>query len=262
MKNFLVTLIFVILSFTPLFSVQAQEEDTVTIRELQRNIQNLNEEKESKWENFRQENGKINDFIEAKIGNEELQKIEEIVNSYYIKKEELEKSIAEKTKGGESKKEIKDELLKIKLDLYKKLVPYIKKDQLQEYLSYIKWNIETEQEDKNIKEEIIKNQEIIDKKVSLIKEKIEENKKVLEVKIEEAVKKKLDEKINKILNNGNFKALQLTSKKSIFESTLEKMTAKKETLKKIENKTSIVQKKIEVYEIVEDKLKEVMYGFE
>ncbi len=261
MKNFLVTLIFVILSFTPFFSVQAQE-DTVTIRELQRNIQNLNEEKESKWENFRQENGKINDFIEAKIGNDELQKIEEIVNNYYTKKEELEKSIAEKTKGWESTKEIKDELLKIKLDLYKKLVPYIKKDQLQEYLSYIKWNIETEQEDKNIKEEIIKNQEIIDKKVSLIKEKIEENKKVLEVKIEEAVKQKLNEKINKILNNGNFKVLQLTSKKSIFESTLEKITAKKETLEKIENKTSIVQKKIEVYEIVEDKLKEVMNGFE
>jgi len=84
---------------------------------------------------------------------------------------------------------------------------------------------------------------------------------VLEVKIEEAVREKLNEKIKKILDNENFKNLQLSSKKSIFESTLEKIIAKKETLKKIENKTSIVQKKIEVYEIVENKLKEVMSGF-
>gem|GEM_PF-1356002 len=84
---------------------------------------------------------------------------------------------------------------------------------------------------------------------------------MLEVKIEEAVREKLNEKIKKILDNENFKNLQLSSKKSIFESTLEKIIAKKETLKKIENKTSIVQKKIEVYEIVENKLKEVMSGF-
>jgi|GEM_PF-1281784 len=97
MKNFSIAFIFIILSFAPFFSVQAQE-DTITIKELQKNIQTLNEEKASKWEKLRQENGKINDFIEEKLGTEEPQKIEEIVNNYYTKKEELEKNIDEKAK--------------------------------------------------------------------------------------------------------------------------------------------------------------------
>lgn len=257
MKNVLLKSVFIIFSlFIGIFSTQA--DNTITIKELQKNIQTLTEEKKSKWESFRQENGKINNFIEVNLDNDSLLKIEEFVNSYYSKKDELEKKIEEKAKQSEDIKELKEEILKIKLDLYKKFVPYIKKDQLQEYLSYIKWNIETEITDKNIKEEIIKNQEIINKRISEIKEKIEENKKVLEAKIEEAVKQKLEEKIKIIRENEKFKKLSEESKRSIFESTLKRIVAKKEILEKIENKTSIVQKKIEVYEIVEKRLKEVI----
>ncbi|NUJ97871.1 hypothetical protein HGA92_03750 [Candidatus Gracilibacteria bacterium] len=257
MKNVLLKSVFIIFSlFIGIFSTQA--DNTITIKELQKNIQTLTEEKKSKWESFRQENGKINNFIEVNLDNDSLLKIEEFVNSYYSKKDELEKKIEEKAKQSEDIKELKEEILKIKLDLYKKFVPYIKKDQLQEYLSYIKGNIETEITDKNIKEEIIKNQEIINKRISEIKEKIEENKKVLEAKIEEAVKQKLEEKIKIIRENEKFKKLSEESKRSIFESTLKRIVAKKEILEKIENKTSIVQKKIEVYEIVEKRLKEVI----
>lgn len=250
-------------SSSPSYSVayEIANDSEKTIKELQENIKNLTVEKfsfKSKWESFRQENGKINDFIESPLSENDVKDIELLISNYYAWVELIEKSIEEKAKVLENTNELKQELLNSKIELFKKLVPYIKKDKLTDYLSYIKGNIEIEKNEKNITDEIFRHQWIIDIKLSAIKEKIEENRKVLEAKIEESVTLKVDEKISKILENEKFKLLNAESQVRVFEMTFQKISEKKEILKKIESKTTIIDKKIEIYTIVENKLIEVI----
>lgn len=250
-------------SISPYYSVayESATESWKTIKELQENIKNLTVEKfsfKSKWESFRQENGKINDFIISPISEIDAKEIELLISNYYAWLELIEKSIEEKAKVLENTDTLKQELLNNKIDLFKKLVPYIKKDKLTDYLSYIKGNIEIEKNEKNLTDEIFRHQWIIDIKLNTIKEKIEENRKVLEVKIEESVAIKVEEKISKILENEKFKLLDTESQVRVFEMTLKKISEKKDILRKIESKTTIIDKKIEIYTIVENKLNEVI----
>lgn len=250
-------------SISPYYSVayESATESWKTIKELQENIKNLTVEKfsfKSKWESFRQENGKINDFIISPISEIDVKDIELLISNYYAWLELIEKSIEEKAKVLENTDELKQELLNNKIDLFKKLVPYIKKDKLTDYLSYIKGNIEIEKNEKNLTDEIFRHQWIIDIKINAIKEKIEENRKVLEAKIEESVAIKVEEKISKILENEKFKLLDTESQVRVFEMTLKKISEKKDILRKIESKTTIIDKKIEIYTIVENKLNEVI----
>lgn len=240
---------------------ESSTENWKTIKQLQENIKNLTVEQlsfKSKWESFRQENGKINDFIVSPLSEIDAKDIELLISNYYIWVELIEKSIEEKAKVLENTNELKRELLNSKIELFKKLVPYIKKDKLTDYLSYIKGNIEIEENEKNITDEIYRHQWIMDIKLNTIKDKIEENRKVLEAKIEESVTIKVDEKINKILENEKFKLLNTESQVRVFEMTFQKISKKKDILSKIESKTTIIDKKIEIYTIVENKLKEVI----
>lgn len=248
---------------TPVFSYENEIalDDGKTIKELQENVKNLTIEKsafKTKWETFRQENWKINDFIIFPISEDQIKEIEWIMNNYYLIVEGLEIKIEDFARTLQNTDSLKEELISSKIELFKKLVPYIKKDKLNEYLIYIKWNIEIEKEEKNIKDEIFRKQSLIDLKITNIKEKIEENRKILEEKIEEAVTIKVEEKIKKILENEKFKALDIDSQRRVFEVTFEKIKEKKEILNNIESKTTIIDKKIEVYNIVEDKLIEVI----
>lgn len=250
-------------SGTPYYSVayESSTESWKTIKQLQENIKNLTVEQlsfKSKWESFRQENGKINDFIVSPLSEIDAKDIELLISNYYVWVELIEKSIEEKAKILESTNDLKQELLNNKIELFKKLVPYIKKDKLIDYLAYIKGNIEIEKNEKNITDEIFRHQWIIDIKLNAIKDKIEENRRVLEAKIEESVTLKVDEKITKILENEKFKLLNTESQVRVFEMTFQKISEKKDILRKIESKTTIIDKKIEIYTIVENKLKEVI----
>jgi len=226
--------------FSPLFAntgeTLSDETNIITIdqnkkiKELQENLQELSNEKsglKDTWEQFRQENGKIVNFIKENLSEESKQTIEDLVEKYYADKDILEKKLREIASNLEDTQNIKGEILKLKLTLYKELVSYIEPTKLQEYVNYIKGNIEIEKKDNEIAEDIYRKEEILERKVDTIKEKIAENKRILDEKMQNAVQEKLNEKIKSILDNQKFQALSYESKTQIFSSVLKKSQEKK-----------------------------------
>jgi len=242
MKN-IIKIIFTCFSlflFSPLFANTGETLSGTTniitidqnkkIKELQENLQELSNEKsglKDTWEQFRQENGKIVNFIKENLSEESKQTIENLVEKYYADKDILEKRLREIASNLEDTQNIKGEILKLKLTLYKELISYIEPTKLQEYVNYIKGNIEIEKKDNEIAEDIYRKEEILERKVDTIKEKIAENKRILDEKMQNAVQEKLNEKIKSILDNQKFQALSYESKTQIFSSVLKKSQEKK-----------------------------------
>jgi hypothetical protein len=239
-------------------------DENKTIKELHDNIKDLKVEKRDlseTWIQFTKENGGINDFIKTDLNTEDKKNLENLLKTYYKDQDALEKDLKQNATKEGSSENTKHALIELKLDLYKSLTGYIKIDKLKEYVAYIKSNIEVVKEDKNIKEEIYKKEELLNKKVDAIKEKIEANNKLLDEKIKQLLKEKISEKINNLLQNPKFTVLETEKKRAVFEATLTKITQKKDSLKGIHDQTSLAQKKIEIYEIVEEKLREMIAQF-
>ena len=134
------------------------------------------------------------------------------------------------------------------------MTPFIKVDLLQQYLKFIKENIEIVRDDKDLKEQIYKERELFDRKVDSLKEKIEENRKILDERIRKIVATRIDEKIQVILTNPDYINLSQDSKISVFQKILIKIQERKNTLLLIKNKTTILEKKIEIFQLFEEKI--------
>ncbi len=259
MKNFfsLIILIFFLLSSQVSFA----DDSYRSLKDIQESIKTLNAEKDSiqqKWGKFFEENWKIQEFLKTDLTDEDTNAIESMISIYTQQKWVLETELVQASKEWTDTNGIKDQILKLKLDLYKQFVPYIPVSKLDEYLDFIKWNIAIVKNDKEVKDELYKQQELFDKKVDSLREKIQENKKYLDEKIRAAIDKRIDDKINDILRNPDFLALKLESKLSIFQRILEKISERKDTLTAIKEKTTIVDKKIELFELFESKIQDII----
>ena len=239
-------------------------DESKSIKELHDNIKDLKVEKRDlweKWARFNKESGRINDFIKTSLTEEDKKQLEELLTTYYSHKSELEDALKIASSQEKDSQSVKNNLLKLKLELYKSLTVYVKIEKLKEYVAYIKSNLEIVKEDSQIKDDLYRKEEILWRKVEEVKQKIEANNKLLDEKIKELLTEKISQKINNLLQNPKFIVLEIEKKKAIFQATLQKITEKKESLKNIHDQTTFAQKKVEIYTIVEDKLKEVIAGF-
>ncbi len=144
------------------------------------------------------------------------------------------------------------DLLLIKKETYKKLTLYVKSENLDQYLEYIKNNLETIKQEKDIKTEIIKKQEILENKVDAIKIKIKESKDDFENNINDIIKVKIDEKLKIIRENKDFKKLDLEKRKYVIEQIIKKVELKKAEKEKSGNQ--IKEREFYVYDIVLERL--------
>lgn len=146
-----------------------------------------------------------------------------------------------------------NEILIVKKETYKKLTPYVKSENLDEFLSYIKNNLETVKQDKSIKIEISKKQVKLEAKVDAIKEKIKENKDEFENNILDIINTKVEEKVNIIKDNNDFNKLDLEKKKYVIAQVIKKLEIKKSEKQNSWNKFK--EREIYIYELVIWKLK-------
>ena len=235
-------------------------EKTETIKELRESITELESEKKrlkEDWQNFLSENGSIQDFLKEDIAEEDEARLREIIDLYSIYKQRLNTEL--EVSNDDTKIEtLKKELLNLKQDLYKKLVYFIKIEKLDDFLTFVRWDLSVNEKRKDVDQEIDEDTKKLEEKVQVIRDKIQENKRVLDERIRVVIEKKLDEKISKILSDERFTKLDIEAKKQLFVITLEKLRVRKEVLVSMTNKTSLVDKKIETYNIIEQKLIEVM----
>ena len=240
-----------------------ETERVETIKELRENITELETKKrqlKEDWQNFLSENGSIQDFLKEDIAEEDEARLREIIDLYSIYKQRLNTEL--EVSNDDTKIEtLKKELLNLKQDLYKKLVYFIKIEKLDDFLTFVRWDLSVNEKRKDVDEEIDEDTKKLEEKVQVIRDKIQENKRVLDERIRVVIEKKLDEKISKILSDERFTKLDIEAKKQLFVITLEKLRVRKEVLVSMTNKTSLVDKKIETYNIIEQKLIEVMNWF-
>ena len=156
-------------------------EPPVTIKEMKENLEWLKDEKDkidSKWDSLNSINGKVVDFLKQDLNESDIAQIQIMSVDFQQKKSFYEKQLKNNSEKNFEVQEdddtaaIKDEFIQYKLNFYKELVPYIDVAKKESYLSYIKWNIGIERENKDIKEKIYKQEEVIEERVDVIKEKI------------------------------------------------------------------------------------------
>ncbi len=222
-----------------------------TISESQNYINKLKEkevELKNKWDLFTKENWKITSFIIDSLSKKDIEKLENILKKYYKERDIINKKIKDSNDDEEIKK-LKKQGLKIKINLYKEIVPYIDKTKIQSYLEYIKSNIDIYEKDKNIKSKI-KSEEIkLKKKVINIKYKIIEHRKELNDNLKKIIIERLNQKINNIKENPKFQKLSKEKKIELFKLMLKRLSEKKDVLDNLDKQTTIIKKKIEIYEI-------------
>ncbi len=206
----------------------------LTIKELSKNIEKLKKENDvfqeetnkQKWEYW-----ELISFIKTDLTDEEIDWIQEKIDLYINARDRIEKILKEKIENLEDTQKEKNELILQKANLYKYLAKFVAKDKRNDFLDYIKFQIKSEKESKDLIEEILKNQFILDQKVSYIKWKIEEHKEDLQARIETSITKKMSQRINEIDTDPKYKKIDQKVKNKIYNDFINQIKTK---LKEIE----------------------------
>jgi len=221
------------------------EEKTKTIKQLKKDIEVLQSKKVinfSIFEKFKMEHWELQNYFSKNLISENISDIEKIVSNYKINKKVIE---------SESNSKI-TKLLDLEKKLYNSLLPYIDKEKLDLYNMFVEKSISTMKNENDIKIEIKDNKKEIENKVSTIKDKIEENNKKQQEKLNNLLERKIKNKLLKFKDSKKIKSLSIKKQKLIFNLVLKKIIIKKEKTKILTDK----QKKL--YSIIEKVLLEIV----
>jgi len=230
-----------------------------TISELKWNLKELNNEKE--WLDYKLNilkwNKRLNLLFKKDLNKKEVYEIVKIVTIYRKINTNLNIILDKKSKNLEDITDIRKEIISERISFYKKLIVYIDKQKLWKYKQYIKSDIEILKDKKIINAKIDINKQKLETKVNIIKTKIKKHDKILNEKLKIIIKNKLEEKIIKLKNNFNFKLLTDKQKRNVLLETVRKINLKIDTLRNTDNKTTIILKKIEIYNMAIEKITEL-----
>lgn len=264
---FYVTLFVFILSTKSYADDLVISDTTKTIRELKENIEWLDKAKEDlyiKLKDFAPDQ-KLKSYFKEDLNLVDLENLRITIDEYNKNKNILERELQEKSKQILDTTEIRKELLEEKKELYKNLTKYIKVDQYENYKEYIKSDTAIYSERKEIDSDIYRKQELINTKVNILEEKIKEHRTYLEESLQRLVEWKMDEKLEFLSKNKNFANLKNEEKVLVIDKTIIKTQT---LITEFQNEDLVTSsnlnntKKIEIYNIVLNKLKEFQLSFQ
>ena len=230
-------------------------DNNKTIKQLNTEVKELKEEKKE-IDKKKQELQNIlikSWFLKDNLNPKVKERIKLLIDWYKIQKKQYEKILVSKSLSLESTKDTKMKLIELKKELYANLVPYIEKDKLKDYLEFVKKDLYTLKEDKEIKESSIKKNIILKEKVDKIKEKIIEHKKQTQKTLKEVIIKKIDVKIEQFKTSEKFNKLSQEDKSKVIDYIIKKIDKRISEMNNIENKTEILNTKIDIYKILKEK---------
>jgi len=263
--NKIILLVISMFSILNIFTAQAQTWVTLenkSIKEIKQDIEKLHIDRNTLNNQFTiltQNNNFVsylvkNDYFRTNINWYELDNIEKLITWYnenYIK---INNQLLDKAKNLEDIYDEKIKLLTIKKDLYQSLIQYIKPSQYQDYLVFIKWDAKIIKEDIDVKWKLVSNKKLLSRKVTLIEERIQVERKRMSVHLKESISVRIDEKIKLISQNEKFLKLSTELQAQVIQKTINKV---ENAIIKIEEKLindNILSQKIEIYEILHKKL--------
>lgn len=192
----------------------------LSIKELSSNIEKIKTEQanlELKTENQSKEYWDLLWFIKQNLTKTETQDIKDEINEYIDVTTQLDEDLKNNALNEAQSSDIKQEILTQKIDLYRFLYDYIDENKKDDFINYIKINLKATKERKELLEELAKNQLLLDKKVSEIKDQIETHKEDLNSKLDDIITKKIVERINLIDNNEKYKKIDQKTKNDIYK---------------------------------------------
>lgn len=250
--NILIT--FIVLLFLSNYSfantgktVEIKQENPKTIKQLKENIEVLKSKKVinfSMFEKFKIEHWGLQNYFSKELFETDFLEIEKIISDYKINKEKIKSTFksSEKTQ----------KLLDLEKKLYNSLTAYIDKDKITSYNIFVEKSLSTIKKEDEIETEIKDKKEKINEKLSTIKNKIKENNKVQQEKLNTLLKIKIKDKILKFKNSKKIKSLWVEKQKLLFKIVLKKILEKKEKTKEL------TQKQKNLYSIIEEVLREII----
>lgn len=233
--------------------------NTMTIKELWQNIEKLKEEQEK----LKKENDKLSKdykeliwFIKDDLTNEEIKAISDAIRTYLDKRDSIETRLKIQIDSLIDTTSTKNELLIEKANFYKYIAKYVDINKKEKFIEHIKYNIQATKERKDLIEEILKNQNLMDKKVNYLKWKIEDHKIELNAQIEESVKNKVNERIDTIDQNEKYKLIDIETKNQIYINFINDIKQKLKELEKSPLNESYKQTRALIYNTMIENLEE------
>lgn len=207
----------------------------LTIKELSQNIEKLkleNSEFQLKNKELSKEYWELISFIKTDLTSIELEEIKVNIDLYLQKREEIEKILKQKIDKLEDTQKEKKDLILARANLYKYLAQYVSKDKRDAFIEHIKFHIQSEKESKDLIEEILKSQNILDLKVNYIKEKIEIHREDLQAKVEIVITSKIKQRIDEIDNDPKYQKIDIKTKNKIYNDFINQLENRLKDLEK------------------------------
>lgn len=234
-------------------------DDGKTIKNLKKELENIDKNTDildSNIQNFFDDN-KIDSFLKKTISEQENFQLKKIVSLYLSKNKKIENEI----KKSKTEKEIEKNqinLLDLKKDLYKWLIPFIDKEKYKNYLNYIENETNNIIETNNLYLAKFSTQSNYNKKVDILERKIQENKENLDLELKLLVEKKIDEKILDFLKSPNFLKLTKENKIKILNKIVFNLKTQKKFIE-IKDISDFDKQKLDIYNIFIWKISDISY---
>jgi hypothetical protein len=171
---------------------------------------------------------------------------------YSKDKENFEEDISAAVESGEEIEEIKKDLLLLKQEFYKSLIPYIQLEKLRDFTRYVDSDLSYREKSNEVATQIEQKSILRDERLEEIEEQIQTNKDHLHAQIKEKVTLRVQNRLDVFIYQENFQSLPDISKIRIFERLITKIQEKRKKLENTPNSTSIVEETMILYEIVEE----------
>lgn len=253
----LIIFIWVSLFTADIFADDSENQDKVeTIREMQENATELKKEKERlkfKWSTFKIGNESLSEIL-WDLNPEQLEEISDIVWNYQDDKLEQEKMLEKAIRHEHDTSEYEENLILLKRDFYTDLLPYVSEGKKDIFKKYISHDVEYNEKSKKINTEIQVIETKKKERIEEIKEKIEDNNRLLRKRIKEKVTARLEKTLMSFTSQEKFQSFSNSSKIEVFKKIQWKVSLKIKDLEKFGLSTSAIEEKIILLETIHELL--------
>ena len=217
----------------------------MSIDEIQTNIEELNQTNTSldtRLEEL-QNSDVIRWFFRKNLTQEELDNLGEIISSYLENRKQTQADDI-------------NAIIILKKALYKNMTPYIDINQMESYLWYIQDDASIIKEQDNVIKEISKNKELLDSKVDFIETKIQDHKISFSESLYQLIGERIDNKLALLREWSKFSTLSAESKVSVLNKTIRKIKIRIANTQQIEDRTDVLETRLNLYYIILERIEE------
>jgi len=237
------------------------DTNNVTIRELKEKVIKLQKSKKElkeKWDNFNWKYWNFSLLLKKWLKNSDLKYIIKVLNDYKEIKTQYNKELRIESEKWNDTTELRAKFVKEKKRFFYKLRYFIKKDKIWEFIDYVEDNLELIKVDKQLKDDIIRENFKLNTKINRIRNSINRNYKILNEKLEKIITEKINNKIKEISSWKTFMSLSNEWKIDFFKNIAKKIETLNKWKDQIEINETNIQKNIN--EITYRLLKEIIWN--